>query len=274
MNIENKLFVANSMELLWKFPRISIDLCVTSPPYYNARKYDNLRLFKNARAWTMFCLEMLLAIKHVIKEDGVIWWNSGPGYENNRRLTTIYEIILEAKNWGLHLIDELPWCKTTYLPKVYRNRPYPAWEHNLIFSKDPDLVVYHKDNVRVPYAESTLKRLEYPVGDIQMTEDGKAPNRKMVKAHPDGKTVPNYFVMAGDKTRRDHPAPMKPELANWAIRAYSEPGDIVLDPMVGCGTTCVEAKRLGRNYVGIDLSEEYIEMTRKALEETENGTQK
>ncbi len=267
--MKNKLYVADSRELLWDFPEESVDLCVTSPPYYKARKYDKSKMFKDPNEWLNFCLEILIGIEKVIKNDGVIWWNSGPGYENNRRLYTVYEIILTLKSWGLYLIDEFPWCKTTYLPKVYPNRPYPAWEHNLIFSKDPDLVIYHKDNVREPYAESTLKRLKYPVGDIQMTDDGKAPNRKKIEPHPDGKTVPNYFVMSGDKTRRDHPAPMKPDLANWAIRAYSKPDDLVLDPLCGIGTTCVEAKKLGRNYVGIDISEEYVEMARKVLEEDE-----
>ncbi|MHA2274249.1 MAG: DNA-methyltransferase [Candidatus Kariarchaeaceae archaeon] len=265
MDILNKVFVEDSLIFLWGLPSGLVDLCITSPPYYNARKYEGTKQFKNPDEWAEFCFRMIVTIEPLLKDTGCIWWNTGPGYKNNRRLNVVPWLKNKLYSSGIYVIDEFPWCKTTYLPKLYSNRPYPAWEHNIIFARRPELVKYYVDQVREPYAESTLKRLKYPVGDIQMTEDGKSPNRKMVKPNPLGKSPPNYFVMAGDKTRRDHPAPMKPELANWAIRAYTKPGDLVLDPMMGCGTTCVEAKKLGRNYVGIDISEEYVKEAKRCL---------
>ena len=97
----NRLFVGDSRDLLWHLPDDFVDLCVTSPPYYNARKYDNSKLFKDEDEWLDFCLKILSGIKETMKKDGVIWWNSGPGYKNNRRLTVIYEIILELKGYGV-----------------------------------------------------------------------------------------------------------------------------------------------------------------------------
>jgi site-specific DNA-methyltransferase (adenine-specific) len=66
---------------------------------------------------------------------------------------------------------------------------------------------------------------------------------------------------------------MQPKLAEWAIKAYSKEGDIVLDPMMGAGTTWIEAYKLNRNFIGIELFDEYIEiaeMSKARLDRGEN----
>lgn len=265
----NKAHHENFFKAWTKIPSETFDLCVTSPPFYNARKYGTeWDTFKNPADWLHFCDDMLTCVTEVMKPEGVIWWNTGPGYANSRRLTVVEQMIVLAEGRGLYLIDKIPWCKTSFLPKVYQNRPFPAWEENLVFSKNPKLAVYYKDHVRRPYAESTLKRLEYPVGQIQAGEDGEFKERKMVKPHPLGKTVPNYLVGKVDVTKRNHPAPMAHWIAEFAIGAYSKQGDLVLDPMCGIGTTLVEALKLERNFVGFDVNEEYIDKANEAIEST------
>lgn len=245
---------------------LEANLVVTSPPYYNARKYgDEWDYFKSPEDWLNFCTEMLIALKYSITEDGVIWWNTGSGYANSQKMTEVYKMVFRVEAAGLYLIDEIPWIKTSFLPKSFQNRPYPAWEHNYIFARNPKLVRYYVDHVREPYAESTLKRLKYPVGNLQSDEKGEFKERKMVKPNPLGKAPPNYLQIKVDTTKRDHPAPMAPELANWAIRAYSKEGDLVLDPMCGVGTTLLEARSLARNYLGFDINEKYVKEAIKCL---------
>ena len=70
-------------------------------------------------------------------------------------------------------------------------------------------------------------------------------------------------------SRVNHPAPFPVELPKRCIEMYSFAGDVVLDPFNGSGTTCVAAKKTGRAYIGVDLSEEYCAIARKRLEETE-----
>jgi len=263
----NKAHHESFFKAFTRIPNETFDLCVTSPPYYNARKYGaEWDTFKNPEDWFHFCIDILLCVSEVMKPEGVIWWNTGPGYADSRRLIEVERMIVKADEQGLYLIDKIPWCKTSFLPKVYQNRPFPAWEENLVFSKNPKLAVYYKDHVRRPYAESTLKRLEYPVGDIQASEDGKFKKRKMVKPHPDGKTVPNYLVGKVDVSKRDHPAPMAHWIAQFAIGAYSKGGDMVLDPMCGIGTTGIEAMKLGRSFLGFDINEEYVKLANEAID--------
>lgn len=266
-----KLNQAHNVNFFKAFPKVpsgTFDLCVTSPPYYNARRYgDEWDNFKSEEDWFHFCKDMLLCVAEVMKPEGVIWWNTGPGYADSKRMVVVERLIVEANRQGIYLVDKIPWCKTSFLPKAYQNRPIPAWEENLIFSKNPKLVTYYVDHVREPYAESTLKRLKYPVGQIQADADGEFKKRKMVKPHPLGKTVPNYFVGKVDVSKRTHPAPMAKWLANWAVRAYSKEGDFVLDPMCGIGTTGVEAIKLGRYFLGFDVNEEYTKIANEAMGE-------
>ena len=263
---------AHSMNWLKAFasvPSNTFDLCVTSPPYYNARKYGaEWDTFKSPEDWLFFCTSMVLTIVEVLRPEGVLWWNTGSGYMGGKRLSVIEKLIVDVEEQGVFMIDKIPWIKTSFLPKKYSNRPYPAWEENIIFSREPSQARYYVDHVREPYAESTLKRLKYPVGNLQADEQGKFTQRKMVTPHPDGKAPANYLKLKVDTTKRDHPAPMAPELANWAIRAYSKEGDYVLDPMCGVGTTLLEAQKLNRIFLGFDVNPEYVEEANRCLTTT------
>lgn len=262
----NQAHHENFLKAWTRLPDNTFDLCVTSPPYYNARKYGaEWDGFRDATDWLTFCNNMLVCIAETMKPEGIIWWNTASGYENSRRLSVVEQLILLAEGQGIYMIDKIPWCKTSFLPKNYQNRPYPAWEENIIFSKAPELAVYYRDQVRRPYAESTLKRLEYPVGNLQSDDKGEFKKRKMVKPHPDGKTVPNYLVGRVDVSKRDHPAPMATWVAEFAINAYSKEGDYVLDPMCGIGTTLVKAIELNRVALGFDANAEYVDKANEAI---------
>ena len=259
MYLMNRAHHENFFKAFTKIPSGTFDLCVTSPPYYNSRKYgEGWDYFKTKTDWLYFCINMLICVAEVMKPEGVIFWNTGPGYAESRRLSVVERLIVEAEEQKIYVIDKFPWCKTSALPKAYQNRPYPAWEEIILFCKEPKIATYYVDHVREPYAESTLKRLKYPVGQIQADEKGEFKKRKMVTPHPLGKSVPNYFVKKVDTSRRNHPAPMARWLANWAVRAYSKEGDLVLDPMCGIGTTLIEAVTLNRDTLGFDRNEKYV----------------
>lgn len=250
----------------------SPNLVLTSPPYFNARNYNNKPMFIHEGWWEEWCGDVIYLLSRRIENNGVIWWNTGSGYKDFKKMTSIYKIILYCEDYLIYLIDDIPWIKKSAPPKNIKNRPYPAWEHNLIFATHPELVTFYRDNVRTPYSPATLKRLEYGVGKLSADLNGEyGDSRKMVKPNAGGATPPNYLILAQDYSKRPHPAPMSPALANWAIRAYTQEGDTVLDPMMGIGTTMIECMKLNRHFIGFELYQEYIDIAMLSAYRLKNG---
>jgi len=75
---------------------------------------------------------------------------------------------------------------------------------------------------------------------------------------------------AEDQEAKGHPAPFPCALARDHVNSWTNKGDVVLDPMCGSGTTCKVAKQLGRNYIGIDVSQEYCDMAKERLKNTQD----
>lgn len=253
-----------------EFPKV-YNLVVTSPPYYDARNYGGKALFEHPLQWENWCIGVLLLLKEVITDDGVIWWNTGSGYKDHKKMTNVYSMIHHCNINQLYLVDEIPWCKTSGPPKFFKNKPHHMWEHNYIFAKNPELVTFYRDNVREPYAKATLERMKYKVSNLMGDKEGEFTKRKKVEPHPKGKVPNNYLLLPQDTTARPHPAPMLPQLANWAIRAYSKEGDRILDPMSGIGTTWIEATKLKRWFYGIELFQEYVDIANLSMERYERG---
>lgn len=274
---ENLKLVTFNMDFIkgldWNNITHRIKLTVTSPPYFNARDYGGETLFEDADDWVRWCVRGILKISEFTREDGVIWWNTGSGYQDHHKMTEIYKMVLALETQGIYLIDEIPWIKKSAPPKRLRNRPYPAWEHNFVFAKNPDKVTFYRDHVRQPYAKATLERMKYKLGKLSPDMAGEygEENNESVKPHPGGATPPNYLHLPQDTSRRPHPAPMLPELANWAIRAYSEEEDWILDPMMGVGTTMIEAAKLNRMFIGFELFPEYMAIAQLSLDRYKRG---
>jgi DNA modification methylase len=75
----------------------------------------------------------------------------------------------------------------------------------------------------------------------------------------------NVLYLATECSNKNHSAVFPLDLPKWFIKLFTESGDVVLDPFVGSGTTCLAAMELGRNYVGIDIMEDYVELSRQRL---------
>ncbi|HUV67951.1 MAG TPA: site-specific DNA-methyltransferase, partial [Sedimentisphaerales bacterium] len=80
-----------------------------------------------------------------------------------------------------------------------------------------------------------------------------------------------WRIPGGNGHIKGHKAVFPVDLASRAIAGWTRPGDLILDPFCGSGTTCVAAKKLGRNYIGIDISPEYCAIARKRLEAVDTG---
>jgi len=248
-----------------------VKLVLTSPPYMDARLYNNELIFKDEDVWFEWCVNAIVELEKTLADDGVIWWNTGSGYADGYKRVAVYKLVAKLNSLGIYLIDEIPWIKSSSLPKRFSNRPYSAWEHNYLFSRNPKNVKFYVDHVRRPYAPATISRLRYATAKLQSESNGEFTGVKHVVANPLGASPPNYLILSADVTKRPHPAPMNPQVANWAIRAYTDEGDLVYDPMVGCGTTLIESVKLSRRFIGTDIYEDYINISKLSLERLSRG---
>lgn len=128
---------------------------------------------------------------------------------------------LQADGWFLR--SNITWVKKAPMPESVKNRPSNATEEVFLFSKTPN---YYYDN--------------------QAVREETGANRK------------NYWLLGPDSSGTPHPAAFPKELARRCILLGSRPGDLVLDPFSGSGTTGMVAVELNRNAVLIELNEEYV----------------
>ena len=188
---------------------------------------------------------------------------------------------LRADGWWLR--SDIVWWKVPCMPESIEDRPTRAHEFIFLLSKSARYF-YDADAIREPLAESSLERLsqnvEAQIGSYRIPGKTNGPMRAVVKGHgfaqgvkrSGGNTYSGNEWVADETqgaNKRDvwriapaqyseaHFATFPPEIPSLCIRAGSKPGDLVLDPFTGSGTTLEVAEGLGRAWVGYELNEAY-----------------
>lgn len=253
-------------EVLATLPGESVDLIVTSPPYADKRKtiYEGV----SADNYVSWFLPISAQLFRVLKPSGSFVLNIKERAVDGERHTYVIELILEMRKQGWLWTEEYIWHKRNCYPGKWPNRFRDAWERCLHFTKQKQFAMY-QDSVMVPmgdWAKSRLKNLS--------EADRRRDNSRVASGF--GKNVSNWIGremayptnvlhFATECSNKNHPATFPLELPNWFIRLFTKPGDIVLDPFVGSGTTAVAAKRAGRRYIGIEVSTDYVKMAKENL---------
>lgn len=262
----NQIFYGDCETVLKSFPSNCIDLIVTSPPYVDRRKntYGGIHPKKYVEWFLPKSAEFL----RVLKPTGTFILNIKEKAENGERLTYVIELILEMRKQGWLWTEEFIWHKKNCYPGKWPNRFRDAWERLLQFNKSKKFHMY-QDAVMVPmgdWAKTRLKKLSEvdKIRDNSKVESGFGKNisnwvgRNM--AYPN-----NVLHLATECSNRNHSAAFPLELPEWFIKLFTKPGNVVLDPFNGSGTTTVAAKRLVRKYIGIDTNKKYCELAEYEL---------
>lgn len=238
------------MELLSKLPGACVDLTVTSPPYNIGKEYEKIRELPDYLNWTE---EWIKRVHRVTRLDGAFWLNLGYVAFNGRAKA----IPLPYLVWDrvpFFLIQEIVW---NYGAGVSTKHSFcPRNEKWLWYVRNPDHYCFNLDEVRDP-------DVKYPT----QKKNGK------LKCNPLGKNPGDVWqipkVTSGEnrssKERVDHPAQFPVALIDRILRACSNPGDIILDPFMGSGSTAEAAFSTGRKVIGFEIRPDYIEIAADRL---------
>ena len=255
MNIEvNNVYVSDCLPFMQGMDSNSVDMVLTSPPYDNLRKYDgySFDFFPIARE-----------LYRIMKEGSVMVWIVGDQTVDGSETGESFRQALGFMDVGFKLHDTMIYVKDSRYPQ--KNRYASSFEYMFILTKG---------NIKT---FNPLKRKTLNTGM----------NKFITNRTPEGELKENYYTSTYEsplfnvwyyssgfmKTTKDveayeHPAIFPDQLAGDHILSWSNKGDIVFDPFCGSGTTCKMAKRYGRNYIGCDISERYIEIARNRIDNT------
>ena len=256
----NKIIHGDCIKVMQKLESESVDLVVTSPPYDGLRNYNGYSFNFEGIVKELF---------RVVKKGGVVVWVVGDATIEGSETGTSFRQALYFKEIGFNLHDTMVFKKINPIPQIYRKRYNNVFEYMFVFSKG---VVKTHNPIMIDCLHAGLKLngTTYKNYSKNIQERGK-----MAKPVKDQKIKGNIWEYVVGKSKEDqeakgHPAPFPCQLARDHILSWSNEGDLILDPMCGSGTTCKAAKQLGRNYVGIDVSEEYCRIAEQRLK-TENA---
>jgi modification methylase len=244
---EGEVLVGDCVELMARLPPASVDIVFADPPYNlqlggELLRPNNSRVDGVEEAWDRFAdfadydrftRAWLAAARRLLKPDGALWVIGS--YHN------IYRVGALLQDAGFWLLNDIVWRKTNPMPNFRGRRFTNAHETLLWCARSPDS--------RYTFNYEAMKALN---DDLQMRSDWLLP-----------------LCGGPERLRRDgrkaHPTQKPEALLHRVLLASTRPGDLVLDPFFGTGTTGAVAKRLGRRYIGIERDEDYAALARARI---------
>ena len=252
----NKIICGDAVAELKKFPDNSIDLIVTSPPYDGIRKYNGFSFDLHATGKEIY---------RVLKEGGIAAMVIQDQTKDfGKSLTSFRTIVDWVDNIGFKLFETVIYRKHGTEGAWWKYRFRVDHEYMPIFLKGGKPKYFNKEPLKVPSKHAG----KIMTGSGNRRTDGtttKTVTRPINPMKCRG-TIWDY-LMAGDKDelKRKHPAVFPDKIPLDFIQCFCPPNGIVLDPFIGCGSTAVAAKHLKRNYIGIDISEEYCNLAKERI---------
>lgn len=249
----NSILHGDCIEVLKSLPENSVDLIFADPPYNlqlrndlyrpNMTKVDAVNdewdRFETFKEYDEFTHNWLRAVKRVLKETGTIWVIGS--YHNIFRIGAIMQDL------GFWILNDVLWIKTNPMPN-FRGVRFTNAHETMIWAQK-------KKGSKYTFNHRSMKALN---DDLQMRSDWEIPLA----------TGKQRLKVNGSKAH----STQKPEaLLYRIIMASSKPGDVILDPFFGSGTTGAVAKKLGRHWVGIERDEKYVKLAQKRIDEVKEA---
>lgn len=239
-----------------KIPDNYIDLTVTSPPYDNLRKYNGF----------VFPFEEIAKeLYRVTKMGGVVVWVVADATIKGSETGTSFKQALYFKKIGFNLHDTMIYH--TVSPYPANVRYWHSFEYMFVFSKNkPNTFNPLLQNKSKYKNSSSTTQRTYNGDTVNLNENALA---RILRANSNTQRVKDnvwsiprgYMKSSPDNIAYNHSAIFPEKLAEDHILSWSNENDIILDPMCGSGTTLKMAKKNNRKYIGIDISQEYVDLS-------------
>ncbi len=240
---ENQILCGDCIEILGRADEPFADLVFAAPPFNIGYKYDKYRDDRRSSEYIEWTRQWMQTCYKILKPAGSFWIAIGDEYAANVKVIAD-QLGLFMRNWNI-------WHYT--FGQQTKNKFARAHTHLFYFVKDEKNFTFNQHAVRIP----SDRQLIYL--DSRANSTGKMPD-----------DVWNTFSrVCGTFSERElwHPCQMPEILLARIICTSSNPGDFVLDPFIGSGTTAVVAAKYERKYCGIDISDEYAKNVRERISE-------
>jgi DNA modification methylase len=247
----NRVHRGDCLDLLARMPDAGVHLAFADPPFNIGYDYDTYDDRLAADAYLEWSKRWMGEVARVLRPDGTFWLAIGDEYAAELKVIATRELGFTCRSWVV-------WYYTFGVN--CRQKFSRSHAHLFHFVKDPAAFTFNTDAIRVPSAR------ELVYGDKRACPTGRLPDDTWILRPQD---LADGFAADGDtwyfprvcgtfKERSGwHGCQMPEQLLGRIIRASSRDDDVVLDPFGGSGTTLAVAKKLGRRFVGLELSEQY-----------------
>ena len=254
----NRIYNEDCLEGMESIDDSSIDLVVTSPPYDNLRTYGN----DIDKTWGEHIWKPILKeLYRVIKNGGVVVWIVGDATIKGSETGTSFRQALYAMACGFNLHDTMIYEQAGTGAKGSNYAYWQSFEYMFVFSKGTP-----KSVNRIADILNSAGGKKRGFGSDKLEKIGTRTERKGA-VNPINSVRPNVWRYAmGQNDTTEHPAVFPEKLAADHIWSWSNEGDLVYDPFMGSGTTAKMAHIYNRNWIGSEISSEYVELANKRLD--------
>lgn len=260
------LYNGNCIEFLQKLPDESVNLVVTSPPYCIGKAYEDPH--NDIKTFRAQHVNMFNELYRIMKPGGSICWQVGYHVSDKCIVPLdyiVYDVftsLSEQYDYPFILRNRIIW---TFGHGLNSTKRFSGRHETILWFTKGEQAVFNLDNVRIPQ--------KYPG-----KRSYKGPNKGQLSGNPLGKNpsdvwdIPNVKAQHVEKT--EHPCQFPVAIPQRLIKALTLPGDLVLDPFMGSGTTGVAALVEGRRFVGAELVKRYYDISVERLKEAAKGKAK
>lgn len=276
-------------------------MCVTSPPYFGLRNYGHdgqIGLEKTPEEYIAALVEVFRCVRDVLSDDGTLWLNIGdsyatgttasrqkgdallgdstsdartmprignpPGCKTKDLIGIPWMLAFALRADGWYLRQDIIWNKLNPMPESVTDRCTKAHEYIFLLSKN-ERYFYDSESIKEP-AKVSSKGIRFGGSKYGDSNDPKyATKSGNISKEYDKANKRSVWQVSTVPYKGAHFATFPPALIEPCILAGSRPGDIVLDPFMGSGTTAMVAHNLGRQYMGCELNPEYESLQIKRL---------
>lgn len=262
----NKIHLEDNIETIKKMSDEFIDLVVTSPPYDGLRKYNGFAFDID---------QMTKELYRVMKNGGVVVWVVNDQVKNGTESGSSFRQALKFMDAGFNLHDTMIYEKnsSTYPASAKSNRYTQIFEYMFVFSKGKPKtanLICDKKNKWAGHTNWGKNTKRLGEGEQLIEIEGIKPVPDFSPRNNIWRYVNGGGFATKDKIAYKHPAIFPEELVSDHIKSWSNEGDLVYDPFMGSGTTAKMAILLNRDWIGSEISKEYLDIATERISKLSN----